>query len=225
VLGSEIIITYGAPATLAVMKETSSIPVVFAGVYDPDKMNISGKNATGISSKISLPDVLDKMRKVKDFSQLGVVFSKTEKDTILQVMEIKKLESSMGFKTSLYDSRKKGYSANIKGVDAILMTTSCSAMCEVQEVANYARGLKIPTAATITGGEDAGILITVAADPEEQGSVAGSMVMRVFDGQSISAIKQQQPKKYLMILNEREAAKLEFTLPGELKSAATRIIK
>lgn len=225
VLGSEIIVTYGAPATLAVMKETSSIPVIFAGVYDPGKMNISGKNATGISSKISLTDLISNLQKIKPFSKLGVVFNKTEKDTILQVMEIKKLEGSMGFKASLFDSRKKGFSARIKGVGALLMTTSCTAKCEIMEIVGLAREAKIPTASTITGGEDSGILITVVADPIEQGSVAGLMVMRVIKGDAISSIPQQQPQKYLMIVNEQEASSLGLTIPGEITSAATRVIK
>ena len=43
-IGSDIIVSYGAPATLAVMHETSDIPIVFAGVYDPLSTGITGKN-------------------------------------------------------------------------------------------------------------------------------------------------------------------------------------
>ena len=66
VIGSDIIVAYGAPATLTAMKETSSIPIIFAGVYDPDAMRISGKNATGISSKIPMDKVLGDLKLIKD---------------------------------------------------------------------------------------------------------------------------------------------------------------
>lgn len=225
VIGSDVIVTYGAPATLTVMKETSSIPIVFAGVYDPKSMNIAGKNATGISSKVSMMEILEKLRSVKPFSKLGVVFNKTEKDTILQVMEIKKIEGRMGFKTSLYDARRKGFSSTISGVDALLMTTSCAAMCEISDIVAYAKSSKVPTASTITGGEDRGILMTYVADPEEQGRKAGEMVMRVLNGHKISDIPQASPSNFLFIVNEGETASMGLSLPSSIIEAATRVIK
>ena len=48
-LGSEVIVAYGLPATLATMKEAGGIPVIYAGVYSPETMNVGGKRATGIS--------------------------------------------------------------------------------------------------------------------------------------------------------------------------------
>ncbi len=225
VIGSEVIVTYGAPATLTVMKETSRIPIVFAGVYDPKSMNMGGKNATGISSKVSLQDLLQKLGSVKPFTKLGVVFNKTEKDTILQVMEIKKMEGSMGFKTSLFDARKKGFSSSIAGIDALLMTTSCAAMCEISEIISFARSNKIPTASTITGGEDRGILMTYVADPEEQGRKAGEMVIRILHGHKLSDIQMQDPSKFTFIVNEGETASMGLSLPAAIKEAATRVIK
>ncbi len=225
VIGSEVIVTYGAPATLTVMKETSSIPIVFAGVYDPQSMNMGGKNATGISSKVSLRDVLEKLGSVKPFSKLGVVFNKTEKDTILQVMEIKRMEGSMGFKTSLYDARKKGFASRIAGIDALLMTTSCAGMCEISEIISFARNNKVPTASTITGGEDRGVLLTYVADPIEQGRIAGEMVMRIINGHKISDIPLESPSRFLFIVNEGEAGSMGLSLPASIKEAATRVIK
>ncbi|HEB02359.1 MAG TPA: hypothetical protein ENI12_03920 [Nitrospirae bacterium] len=224
-LGVDVIVTYGAPATLTVMKETSSIPVIFAGVYNPDKMNISGKNATGISSKIPMDDLLKKLSSVKKFSTLGVVFNKAEKDTILQVLEIKKLEAALGFKAVLFDARKKGVVSAIKGVDAILMTTSCSAMQQVSEVVKAARQHKIPSAASITGGEEAGILITLSASPDEQGRVAGEMLLKILNGNAISSIAQKTPSEFEYSVNVREAEAQGFSIPDSVKSGATRVIK
>ncbi|MGW8272735.1 MAG: ABC transporter substrate binding protein, partial [Thermodesulfovibrionales bacterium] len=51
-LDVDVIVSYGTPATLAVIKETSSIPIVFAGVYDPAEAGIKGKNITGINSNV-----------------------------------------------------------------------------------------------------------------------------------------------------------------------------
>ena len=66
-VGSDVIVCYGAPATLAVMSETSDIPIVFAGVYDPQAIGITGKNITGVSSKVSVA-TLD--QEFKEHSQI-----------------------------------------------------------------------------------------------------------------------------------------------------------
>lgn len=225
VIGSEIIVTYGAPATLTAMKETSQIPIIFAAVYDPQGMNMGGKNATGISSKVSINDLLKKLKSIKGFSKLGVVFNKNEKDTILQVMEVKKLEASMGFTSTLYDARKQGFSSTITGVDALLMTTSCTAMCEIKDVVSTARKLKIPTGSTIAGGEDKGIVLTLAADPDEQGRAVGEIVLRIMNGQKVSAIPIREPGKISTIINLREASAAGLSVPDSVQGAASKVIR
>jgi putative ABC transport system substrate-binding protein len=225
VIGSDVIVTYGAPATLTVMKETSKIPIVFAGVYDPESMNMAGKNATGISSKVPLESLLRRLKEIKAFSNLGVVFNKNEKDTILQVMEIKKLEGAMGFKAKLFDARKKGFSGGISGVDALVLTTSCTAMCEIKDVVSAARANKIPTGSTIAGGENKGIILTLAADPDEQGRTVGEIVLRLFKGHDITSIPVRQPSKVLNIVNLKEAAATGLNVPASVQSSASKVIK
>ena len=224
VIGSDMIITYGAPATLTVMKQTSSIPILFAGVYDPKAMNIVGKNATGISSKISVVKLLENMKLIKDFKTLGIVYNKSEKDTILQVMEVKKLEAKMGFSSRLYDARKKGFDTKINNVDAVLLTTSCTAMCTVTSLVNVARKQKLLTGSTITGGEDHGIIFTMSADPTEQGRVVGEMAQMLLNGHLLSSIPLREPKEIGVTVNSAEAAKLGLTVPASVIGAASRAL-
>jgi putative ABC transport system substrate-binding protein len=55
-LQPEIIVTYGTPATIAVQRETRTIPIVFAGVAEPvasgivPRLNQPGGNITGFAS-------------------------------------------------------------------------------------------------------------------------------------------------------------------------------
>ena len=54
-LAADLIVTYGAPITLAAMRETHEIPIVFVDVYGPVETGISrsmtmtGKNLCGVS--------------------------------------------------------------------------------------------------------------------------------------------------------------------------------
>lgn len=224
-LGADIIIAYGAPATLTAMKETSSVPIIFAGVYDPGAMSISGKNATGISSKVSVESALRNLKSVSSLSTLGVVFNKTEKDTILQVREIKQLEGKMGFKTVLFDAKQANFSGKMSQVDGLLLTTSCAAMCSVNDIIRAARSARVPTAATIGGAEGRGVIFTTTAAPEEQGRVVADMVARVLKGESPSKIPVANPRKVELIVNLKEAGAMGIHIPQNILGSATRVIE
>ncbi len=44
-----VLVAYGAPSALAAIRETKSIPIVFAGVYDPSAIGVAARNIAGIS--------------------------------------------------------------------------------------------------------------------------------------------------------------------------------
>jgi putative ABC transport system substrate-binding protein len=225
VVGSDVIISYGAPATLTTMKVTSDIPIIFAGVYNPQGMNVTGKNATGISSTISIKEVLSDLKSIKGFSKLGVIFNKSEKDTILQAREIKKLEASMGFKSRLFSVKKSIDKAQLKNVDAILLTASCAGMKCINDVVSIARKDSVPTASIIGGGEKLGVILTIAAEAGEQGQEVANMVKTVLGGTSVSNMPVKNPKKIVKIINVKEAKAIGITIKPDLLKTATKIIK
>jgi putative ABC transport system substrate-binding protein len=224
-IGSKVIIAYGAPATLTTMKATSTIPIVFAGVYDPEAMRITGKNATGISSKVPLASTIEKLKRISGIKKLGVIFNKSEKDTILQVREIKKLESSMGFKIVLMDARQKQYAAKAGGVDALFVTTSALAMGRVSDIASAARNARISSAAIMGGGEEKGIIITAEADAKEQGSAIAEMALKVLGGENTVNIPVKSPKKINLTVNLKEASAIGLNVPGDMLGSSTRVIR
>lgn len=224
-IGSDIIISYGAPATLTAIKETTSIPIIFAGVYDPEAMEIMRSNVTGISSKVSVEEAINQLKAVASVSTLGVIFNRSEKDTILQVREVKVLGGRMGFRTVLFDAGKSDFAQKIKGVDAILLTTSCTAVCNVTQIIRAARAARIPTAATIGGAEGHGIIFTLEADPREQGRAVAAMSKKVLNGAAPSSIPVQQPRKIDNILNLKEASEIGLNIPGSVTGWATKTIK
>jgi putative ABC transport system substrate-binding protein len=224
-LGSEIIVAYGVPATLTTMKETSDIPIVFAGVYDPNALKIPGKNATGVDSKVSLEEVIKKLGAIKKVSKLGVVFNKSEKDTILQVKEIKKLEGSLGFTTVLINVKKKVDASKITGIDGLLITSSSVCMKDIDSIIGAARGGKIPTAAIIGGGEDKGVVLTITSSSAVQAKELSAMVKEVLGGAAPSGIAVKKPAETEIIINGKEAGAIGVTIPADLQSAATKVIQ
>lgn len=223
-IGADVIVTYGAPATIAAASETSNIPVIFAGVYDLGSLGVKGGKVTGITSKVSIAGLLKNLKSITNFSTLGVIYNSSEKDTVKVADEVERLGGQFSFKATKITIKGPGDISKIKGVDAILIT-SCVAMDSVGEIVSVARIQKIPTSALIGGGEERGIVLTLSADPVEQGREAADIVERIIKGESPTAIPVEGPKKIQLIVNLKEATALGLKVPFDILSAATRVIK
>lgn len=224
-IGATVIVCYGAPATLTTMKETNDIPILFAGVYDPGSISIAGKNATGISSTVPIDKILKDLDGIAKLLKLGVIFSKSEKDTIIQARDLKKNESSMGFRSVLISVGDQVSKEEIKGVDALLLTTCGSGMVNIKDIIDTARRNKIPTAALIGGGENAGIVLTIMADPKEQGAGLADILKKVLGGVRPSDIPIKEPKQIQTIVNLKEAKAMGFNVPADISNSASRVIE
>jgi putative ABC transport system substrate-binding protein len=224
-IGSDIIVSYGAPATVTAMNEASGTPVVYAGVYDPQAVGATGKNITGISSKVPVVSILKNLKNISNYSRLGVVFSSTEKDTVVQANEIRQFEGNIGFSAVMFNVKRVEDTSRISDVDALFLTTSCAAMHCVQNIAGIARKAKIPTASTIGSGENSGVILTIAANPQEQGREAAKLTAGILKGAKPSSFPIAQPKKVDMIINLKEATEMGLKIPFDLLTSATKVIK
>ena len=227
-LGSEVIVAYGLPATLATMKEAGGIPVVYAGVYSPETMNVAGKRATGISSTVSIKTVLRKLKSISDLKNIGIVFNKTEKDSIIQAREVKKFEKKLGFKTvllSISSSKIEG-GDKIAKCDALLLTSCSAGMCKphLPEIVKLARQSNVPTVALISGAESM-VVMTLSPSATEQGVKAAGMLRKVLEGESIANIPPLDPEEVELIVNLKEARGMGIEMSKEILDSATRVIE
>ncbi len=222
----DYIVTYGGPVTAAAVSETSSIPVIYAGVFDPEALGITlKKNATGISSKVSLIGVVKMLKDMVPFERLGIVYNETEKDTVKQAGEIEALGGKFGFKPVRVSIKKFGDAVKIKDVDALMMTTSCAAVICADDVVGACRRQKIPTASAIGGAEERGVILTVSADPSEQGREAAEMLAQALAGAKPFSIPARATKKVDVVINLKEATELGVKVPIDVLTSATRVIK
>ncbi|MDP2166765.1 MAG: ABC transporter substrate binding protein [Thermodesulfovibrionales bacterium] len=223
----DVIVTYGDPVTAAAISETSSIPVIFAGVFDLDSVGMKGrKNVSGISSKVPLIGIIKIMKDITNFGKLGIVYSSIEKATVRQAEEIEGYGGKLGYAAVKFNVRRLGDADKIRDVDALFITTSCIAQQCTDDVIGAARKQKIPTATAVGGSEESGMVLTISADPAGQGREAAEMLARVIAGESPSAIPVVgQPKKVDMVINLKEATSIGVKVPFDILTSATRVIK
>lgn len=226
---ADIIVTYGLPPTIVVMNETSRIPVVFAGVYDPQAFGLPDKNATGVSAKVPLSDLLKNLKDISNFSSLGIVFSKTfgslNKDAVLQAKEIKQLKEALEFSPIIVNLKKTADLSRIAGIDALFLTTSCAARPCINTVIDNARKGSTATASIIGGGEQSGVVLTMNANPQEQGREAARLVSQIMKGADPSSFPIVNPKEIDLIINLKEAKHLGLTVSSDLLATATTVIR
>jgi putative ABC transport system substrate-binding protein len=224
-IDTDFIVTYGTPVVKAVLSETSEKPVVFAGVYDVGSLSTRGKKVTGITSKVSIAGLLKNLKGITNFSTLGIVYSSTNKETLDEANEAERLGEKFSFKSVKFNVIRQEDVSKIKGVDAIFITTSCKAMIWLDDIVKIARKQKIPTATLLGGGEERGIILTLYADPKEQGKEAANILARIIKGESPASIPIRSPKKIHLVINLKEATALDLKVPFDILTSATRIIK
>jgi putative ABC transport system substrate-binding protein len=223
-----VIVTYGAPAALAAIKETKSIPIVYAGVYDPTAVGVAARNITGISCKVPLTSLLRYLRKMIPFSKVAVVYNESEPDSVRQAEELAQLESQYGFQTVRMTVRKVDDAKRLSfagKADAVFITVSAAANEALDVIVKSAQGAKIPTISQTGGTGEKGVILSLAPSPTEQGEAAGRMAARLLRGENPAAIPPEVPKLVELVLNLKEANALGIKVPMDLITDATRVIK
>ena len=138
---------------------------------------------------------------------------------------MKQLEGVYGFQSIKFNIKKPADTAKISHVDGLFLTTSCAAMVCINNIMGIARRDKLPTASTIEGEETRGVILTLAANPYEQGREAARLTQRIIKGAEPSSIPTESPKKIDMIVNLKEAASMGLKIPFDLLTSATKVIK
>lgn len=223
-----VLVTYGAPAALAAIRETKSIPIVFAGVYDPAAIGVAARNIAGISSKVPLTSLLRYLRKLMPFTRLAVVYNESEADSVRQAEELAQLESQYGFQTvrmpikKVDDARRLVFAGK---ADAVFITVSAAANEALDTIVKSAHGAKIPTVSQTGGTAERGVILSLAPSPVEQGEAAARIAAKLLKGANPSSIPSEVPKLVELVLNLKEANALGLKVPMDLITDATRVIK
>jgi len=224
----DVLVIYGASAALAAIKETRSIPIVFAGVYDPVAIGVSARNVTGISSKVPITSLVKYLKKISPFTRLAMIYNEQEADSVRQLKELQQLERQYGFETIKMaikrpeDARRLVFAGK---ADAVLISVSAVANEAIDSIVKSAHGAGIPTASQTGGTAEKGVILSLAPSPIEQGEAAARLTAHVLRGESPANDPIEVPRLLELVLNLKEAGLMGIKVPPELLSDAIRVIK
>ena len=233
----DVIVTAGTDATLAVMKTTSEIPIVFAAVGDPVGTGIvaslahPGGNVTGLSNEQTdlagyrlelLHEVVPSVRRVALLGNIG---------SPLILLEMKAAEEAapkLGLEVFRLGVRKtEDIEPAIESLkdraDALYVCTDPLISTNRVPINILAIGERLPTMNSFREYVQAGGLISYGPNFPDLFRRAGDFVDKILRGIKPADIPVEQPVKFDLMINATTAKVLGLTIPEKILVRASEV--
>lgn len=235
-VGVDLIVTYGGPATMVAKKQAKGIPLLFVDVGDPVALGIvktlttTGGDLSGVSSMTPIETLLKNFVTVHQTKSLGFIYSKQDIEAAFQFKQLQKASSQFGFKVVSKEVKTckevNGTFKSIGGsIDALYIPHCAMLEPAVAGLVDTALQVDIPTITQVPGLTEKGALMSLVADPVEQGQLAGVHALQVLNGLKIFTLPVRTPKKVEFVVNMKSAKALGLQVPIGILEGATRVIK
>jgi len=234
--GAKVIVTYGATATTIAQQEAKGVPIIFADVCDPVSLGIvktlesPGVEMTGAACKTPMSDLLEALVQTTHPRTIGSIFSSDDPASVLQTNTLSSLGGQLGFGVFKAEAKKASQAAgamqSLAGkADAIYVADCSAAQMQASEILKIAADAKKPVISQVPGLADEGALLTLEADPEEQGKLIAVHALQILAGQKAHLLPVRTPKKINLVVNKHTAASLGITVPAAVLAEAGRVIE
>jgi len=231
------VIVAGGPTLPAVMRATSTIPVVMVGgALDPVKDGFArslgqpGGNITGLS--IQQVEVsakrLEILKEAAPAALVGALWEDTSRSSWL---EAEAAARAKGWKIVAFEVRdaqsieRAFQSAAAARVGAILVASGGRLFGQRKQVVDLVGAMRVPAMYSLNFFVDAGGLMSYGADLNDSWHRAASFVVRILKGVKPADMPIDQATKFELVVNLRTARAQGLTLPQSLLLRADRVIE
>ncbi|MBP9479354.1 MAG: ABC transporter substrate-binding protein [Sebaldella sp.] len=222
----DLIFSIATPTTQAVVNATSTIPVVFSAVTDPQSAGLLKENVTGSSDRVdNVGEQLDILKELNPNAKtIGILFSSSEQNSITQVEAIKKVAAEKGIEVveqSVTSASEitQALSNLLPKVDALYIPTDNLVVSNMPAVVERANAAKKIVIATDEGSVATGALYTKGIDFYDLGKEAGKLAIQILkDGKKPSELKYVTLKPTNLVFNKKSLEAIGLTIPESLKA-------
>jgi putative ABC transport system substrate-binding protein len=235
----DLIYTMSTPssqACVAAAKDTS-IPVIFGAVTDPvaakliDSWDKPGGNCTGVSDWTEINPQLQVMKEIlPNLKRIGVVYNAGEKNSVVQVDDLKKAISRFGISdvveaTAATTADVQAAAMSLAGkVDAIWIPTDNTATSAQDSIIKVCEEKKIPFFVADVTSVEKGAIAAPGFSYYEIGKEAAKITARVLKGAKPADIPALKPKYTDLYVNPSEAKRMGVTIPESVLKKATKVV-
>jgi putative tryptophan/tyrosine transport system substrate-binding protein len=235
-IGADIIITYGAPATLVARHEVHSTPVVFVDVYGPLETGVTkisamtGSNLCGVSSKVPMTTLIKTAQEFRHIKSMGVIYNSREAGSLVQLQEVRRIGGQQNF--SVVDANvtssaglNSALNAMLPRIDMLYVSESSAGSLWFDKIIARAIAARVPVLSQMPDSAEKGAIVSLEVSPAEQGQLAAEYAAKVLKGVKPGQLPIITPKKIDLIINLRSVKALGLHVPFEGLTAATKILK
>lgn len=240
-LKPDLIVTSTTPPTLAALKATRTIPIVFVIVADPVGAGIvqslarPGGNATGTST----PDVVQlqakQLQMLKETlpaaARVAVLFNPLNPAELQQAAALKAEAPRLGLSLQQIEvGNEVAFPQAFKSIelakpDALYVAQGAFALAHAPRIMEFANGRKVPVVGGTPEFVEAGALMTYVGNLGEYWRVAAAQAAKILDGAKPADLPVQLASAFEMVINLKAAKALGIKIPPAILMRADRVIE
>jgi putative tryptophan/tyrosine transport system substrate-binding protein len=237
---ADVIVTAGTPATLAVKKATSTVPLVMIAVGDPVGTGIvpslarPGGNITGLSS--IAPDLegkrLELLREViPKLSHVVLFINPLNTFHMVSVQQAFAAAQALGIKLQPLEVRTSGeleaaFAAIVRQKpDALLILADRIFLHDRKRMMDFATEHRLPSVNAYRELVEAGGLMSYGPSYEDMHRRAADYVDKILKGAKPGDLPVEQPTKFTLIVNLKAAKAIGVDVPPILLTRADEVIE
>lgn len=231
----DLIFAIGTTAAIAVTREIKDVPVVFGMVYDPVGAGIamdwksSENNTTGVSTKVSMIDIMSILKEIGPVKKLAVLYTPGEKNTELQLKEMQEVQTSLQIKVIPVILANKEEVAQtltlvVHAVDAFYLTGSGVVGTTVPTIVDIANKAHVITVSHLDDMVEKGALLGICADSNLVGHLTAKKAVQILKGAKPSSIPIEIARPYI-ILNTKTARAGQFQISPKIMKTVRMTIE
>ena len=237
---ADVIATLGTPATLAVMRATSSIPIVMESLADAVSSGIianlarPGGNVTGVSG--FAPELngkrLELVRElVPRAERIAVMMNRSNAASARVIRATESAAQRMGFKVQLVDVRGVGELSSAfdtivrSRCDAFLVVADPLLFSQTRRIVELAARHRLPAVYEHRLFPEAGGLLSYGPLAQERFARMAVYVDRILRGARPGDLPVEQPTTFELVLNARAAKALGLMIPPSLRARVDQVIE
>jgi putative tryptophan/tyrosine transport system substrate-binding protein len=237
---ADVIVTAGTPATLAVKKATSRVPLVMIAVGDPVGTGIvpslarPGGNITGLSS--IAPDLegkrLELLREVSPkLSHVAFFLNPLNPFHKVSAQQAFAAAQTLGIKLQPLEVRtsaelESAFAAIVREKpDALLILADRVFLHNRKRMMDFATEQRLPSVNAYREVVEAGGLMSYGPSYEDMHRRAADYVDKILKGARPGDLPVEQPTKFTLIINIKAAKSLGLEVPPMLLARADEVIE
>ena len=235
----DLILSITTPMSQATVAatENTNIPIIFSCVTDPlaaklvDSWEKPGGRVTGASDWMDVGDQISLALEVKpSIKTVGTVWNPGETNSRVQIEELKKAASRLGFKViEANASSAADVMAATKSLmdraDAIWVPTDNIVVGSLEAVVKVCEDHKVPLFGSDVHQVERGAIASSGMDFYQVGKVSGRMAASVLKGKDPGTIPVAKGVLTDLWVNLSAAERMGVTIPESMRKRATKVIK